>query len=170
MAGVRQGGKMTLVDGKQRFEDLTKGIIESGGFDLNGMWSPWYVQHKLFAGLRDAYRLTGNRTALEVEIKFAGWADGILSKLTDAQIQKMLATEFGGMNEVMADLYGDTGDSRWLKACQYFEHRSIITPLAQHKDILAGKHANTLVPKLLGDLMYYIYTGNATNGSAANFF
>jgi DUF1680 family protein len=170
MANVRQDGKMTLVDGKQRFEDLTKGIIESGGFDLNGMWSPWYVQHKLFAGLRDAYRLTGNRTALEVEIKFAGWADGILSKLTDAQIQKMLATEFGGMNEVMADLYGDTGDSRWLKACQYFEHRSIITPLAQHKDILAGKHGNTLVPKLLGDLMYYIYTGNATNGSAANFF
>src|ERR1019366_9840712 len=134
-----QNGKVTLVDGKQRFEDLAKGIIASGGFDLNGMWSPWYVQHKLYAGLRDAYRLTGNRTALEVEIKFAAWADGILSKLTDAQIQKMLATEFGGMNEIMADLYADTGDPRWRKAFQYFEHRAIVEPLAEHKDILAGK-------------------------------
>jgi DUF1680 family protein len=170
MADLRQNGKVTLVDGKQRFEDLAKGIIASGGFDLNGMWSPWYVQHKLYAGLRDAYRLTGNRTALEVEIKFAAWADGILSKLTDAQIQKMLATEFGGMNEIMADLYADTGDARWLKTCDYFEHHAIVDPLARHKDILGGQHGNTQVPKLLGDLKRYLYTGNETNGSAAKFF
>ena len=159
-----------LVDGKQRFEDLAKGVIQSGGFDLNGMWSPWYVQHKLYAGLRDAYRFTGNRTALEVEIRFAEWADGILSKLSDAQIQRMLATEFGGMNEIMADLYADTGDQRWLKACDYFEHRAIVEPLARHEDILAGKHGNTQVPKLLGELMRYICTGNETSGSAAKFF
>jgi DUF1680 family protein len=159
-----------LVDGKKRFEDLAKGVIQSGGFDLNGMWSPWYVEHKLFAGLRDAYRLTGNRTALEVEIKFAEWVDGILSKLSDAQIQRMLATEFGGMNESMADLYADTRDKRWLKACDYFEHRAIVEPLARHEDILAGKHGNTQVPKLLGELKRYIYTGNETNGSAARFF
>ena len=159
-----------VIDGKIRFEDLAKGVIQSGGFDLNGMWSPWYVQHKIFAGLRDAYRLTGNRDALEVEIKFAGWVDGILSKLNDAQIQRMLATEFGGMNEVMADLYADTGDARWLKACDYFEHHAIVDPLARHEDILGGKHGNTQVPKLLGELERYIYTGNETNGSAAKFF
>ena len=78
------------------------------------MWSPWYVQHKIFAGLRDAYRYTGNRTALDVEIKFAAWAEAILAPLSDEQIQRMLATEFGGMNEVLADLYADTGDRRWL--------------------------------------------------------
>ena len=60
------------VDGKVHFQELCKGIIRSGGFDLNGLWSPWYVEHKIFAGLRDAYRYTGNRTALDVEIKFAG--------------------------------------------------------------------------------------------------
>ena len=74
------------VDGKVRFQDLRRGIIRSGGFDLNGLWSPWYVLHKIYAGLRDAYRYTGNRTALEVEIKFAAWAEGILSKLDDEQI------------------------------------------------------------------------------------
>src|SRR5438309_9660369 len=85
------------VDGKQRFVDLSNGVIRSGGFDLNGLWSPWYVEHKLFAGLRDAYRYTGNETALQVEIKFAGWVEKILSKLDDDQLQRMLGTEFGGM-------------------------------------------------------------------------
>ncbi len=158
------------VDGKVRFQELSKGIIRSGGFDLNGLWSPWYVEHKIFAGLRDAYRLTGNRTALDVEIKFAGWAESILAPLNDEQIQQMLNTEFGGMNEVLADLYADTGDKRWLALSDKFEHRAIIEPLAAKEDILGGKHGNTLVPKLLGELMRYVYTGNQTDGNAAKFF
>src|SRR5215467_5121895 len=77
------------VDGKLHFQELCQGIIRSGGFDLNGLWSPWYVEHKIFAGLRDAYHYTGNRTALDMEIKFAVWAEKILAPLDDAQIQKM---------------------------------------------------------------------------------
>ena len=164
------GQRAELLDGKILFAQLAEGTIRSGGFDLNGMWSPWYVEHKIFAGLRDAYRLTGNRMALEVEIKFAEWADGILSKLTEAQIQRMLATEFGGMDEIMIDLYADTGDRRWLKAADYFEHHAIIDPLARDEDILAGKHGNTQVPKLLGTLDRYIYTGETRDGIAAAFF
>jgi DUF1680 family protein len=74
--------------GKTLYQQLAGGDIRSGGFDLNGMWSPWYVQHKIYAGLRDAYRQTGNRTALEVEIKFAAWAESVLAELDDDQIQK----------------------------------------------------------------------------------
>lgn len=170
--GQRGGPGRTnaLADGKVLFGQLAQGVIVSGGFDLNGMWSPWYVQHKLYAGLRDAYRWTGNRTALEVEIKFAEWMDRILSKLNDAQIQRMLATEFGGMNEMMIDLYADTGDKRWLKAADYFEHRAMVDPLARHEDILPGKHGNTQVPKLFGALERFIYTGEAREGFAAAFF
>jgi hypothetical protein len=158
------------VDGKVRFEELAKGIIRSGGFDLNGLWSPWYVEHKIFAGLRDAYRYTGNRTALDVEVKFAAWAESILSKLDADQTQKMLATEFGGMNEVLADLYADTGDRRWLALSDHFDHKAIIDPLSRREDILAGKHGNTQVPKLLGSLVRYIYTGSERDGVAARFF
>ncbi len=57
------------VDGKVRFQELSRGIIRSGGFDLNGLWSPWYVVHKIFAGLRDAWRFTGSRSALDVETR-----------------------------------------------------------------------------------------------------
>lgn len=169
-AEIRQDGAKVLVDGKKRFEDLGRGVIESGGFDLNGMWSPWYVQHKLYAGLRDAYRHTGNRLALEIEVKFAEWADGILSKLGDEQIQKMLATEFGAMNEIFADLYADTGHARWRRAYRYFEHLALIDPLAQQRDVLAGKHANTQVPKLYGDLAYHLQTGDEKAGAAAKYF
>src|SRR5512146_36678 len=121
------------VNGTVRFEDLSKGVIRSGGFDLNGLWSPWYVEHKIFAGLRDAYHLTGNRTALKVEIKFAGWVGSIVTNLDDAQDQRMLNTEFGGMNEVLADLYADTGDQEWLALSGKFEHKSFVEPLAQHQ-------------------------------------
>lgn len=157
-------------DGKVLFKQVAAGNIRSGGFDLNGLWSPWYVEHKIFAGLRDAYRYTSNRTALEVEIKFAAWAEGILSQLDEAQIQRMLNTEFGGMNEIAADLYADTGDKRWLALADKFEHRAIVAPLAQGQDILAGKHGNTQVPKLLGSLARYRYTGREADGNAARFF
>lgn len=158
------------VAGKVRFEDLSKGEIRSGGFDLNGLWSPWYVEHKLFAGLRDAYHLTGNRTALDVEIKFAGWVDTILANLNDDQIQKMLATEFGGMNEVLADLSVDTNDPRWMRLSDKFEHRAVVDPLSKGEDILAGKHSNANIPKMIGELARYIDTGNETDGKAAEFF
>jgi len=96
------GYLVALEGGRECFDAVAQGNIRSSGFDLNGLWAPWYVLHKMYAGLRDAYRYTGNDTALQIEIKFAQWAEGILSKLTDAQIQRMLNTEFGGMNEVLA--------------------------------------------------------------------
>ena len=159
-----------LEHGEERFGEVAQGNIRSGGFDLNGLWSPWYVLHKTFAGLRDAYRHTGNKTALDVEVKFAGWAEGILAHLDEAQIQRMLNTEFGGMNEALADLYADTGDKRWLALSDRFEHHIIVDPLARGEDILAGKHGNTQVPKLLGSLARYIDSGSKADRQAATFF
>jgi uncharacterized protein len=158
------------VDGKQRFVDLSNGIIRSGGFDLNGLWSPWYVEHKLFAGLRDAYRYTDNATALQVEIKFAGWVEKTLSKLNDDQLQQMLATEFGGMNEVLAELYADTADERWLVLADKFHQKSTLDSLAEDHDVLAHTHGNTQVPKVYGALMRYVYTGNQPDAETAKFF
>jgi DUF1680 family protein len=157
-------------DGKALFQQIAQGTLRGSVFDLNGMWSPWYVEHKLFAGLRDAYRLTGNRAALDVELKFAAWAESIVGNLSDAQTQKMLDTEFGGMNEVLVDLYADTGDRRWLSLADKFQHRAVVEPLAHHQDILAGKHGNTQVPKLLGHLERFLYTADRTDGDAASYF
>jgi uncharacterized protein len=172
-----QGGPL---DGKILFEQIAQGNINAagrpitnpaqGGFDLNGMWSPWYVQHKLLSGLRDAYRQTGNRAALDIAAKHAAWIETIVGGLSPEQLQLMLTVEFGGINESLADLYADTGDDRWLKLSQRFHHDAIVNPLAQGQDILAGKHGNTNIPKLLGELARYVYAGNAPDGDAAKFF
>lgn len=159
-----------LEQGKERFEEVARGDIRSGGFDLNGLWSPWYVQHKIYAGLRDAYRYTGNPLALSIEIKFAAWAERTLAHLDAAQLQKMLNTEFGAMNEVLADLYADTGDRRWLQLSYKFEHHAVLDPLKRHQDKLSGLHGNTQVPKLMGNLARYAYTGDPGDGYAASFF
>ena len=159
-----------LKDGKEKLQEVANGNIRSASFDLNGLWSPWYVQHKLFAGLRDAYRYTNNRTALEIETRFAAWVESIIGKLDEAQTQHMLNTEFGGMGEVLADLYADTGDKRWMALSDRFQHHAVLDPLARHEDHLAGLHGNCQIPKLIASQSRYLYTGNASDGSAAAFF
>ncbi|HSE32939.1 MAG TPA: beta-L-arabinofuranosidase domain-containing protein [Pyrinomonadaceae bacterium] len=159
-----------LEGAREKFAEVAAGNIRSTFFDLNGLWSPWYTLHKTYAGLRDAYRYTGNRTALELEIKYAAWAESILLKMNPDQIQQMLNTEFGGMNEVLADLYADTGDRRWLNLSHRFDHKAVVDPLSRREDRLAGLHGNTQVPKLLGVLMRYIYAGDKADGVAAEFF
>jgi DUF1680 family protein len=164
-------GYLGAVDGlREKFAEVAKGNIKSSFFDLNGLWSPWYTLHKTFAGLRDAYRFTGNHTALELETRFAAWAETMLTPLTPEQTQRMLNTEFGGMNEVLADLYADTGDKRWLSLSHRFDHHAFLDPLERREDRLAGQHGNTQVPKMLGVLMQYIYTGEQSEGTAAEFF
>jgi DUF1680 family protein len=155
---------------KEAFAEVAAGNIRSASFDLNGLWSPWYTLHKTYAGLRDAYRYTGNRTALEVEIGFAAWAEKMVAPLDDAHMQKMLNTEFGGMNEVFADLYADTGDKRWLALSRKFEHRAVLDPLKRREDPLDGLHGNTQVPKLIGSLSRYTYAGDKEDLTAAEFF
>jgi DUF1680 family protein len=159
-----------LENGRRCFGELKKGEIRAAAFDLNGEWSPWYTLHKLYAGLRDAYRHTGNKTALDVEVKFAAWAEGVLSGLSDAQLQHMMETEFGGMNEVLTDLTTDTGDPRWRTLSYDFEHRAFIEPLQRHQDDIGGKHANCSVVKLVGSLHRYVDTGQAEDLLASSFF
>ena len=155
---------------REAFAALSRGEIKSGAFDLNGLWSPWYTLHKTFAGLRDAHRHAGNAQALQLETRFAAWAEGILRPLTDAQVQQMLLTEFGGMNEVLADLYADTGDARWLALSRRFEHHAFTQPLKRHQDNLSGKHGNCQIPKLIGSAARFGYTGDMDDIVAATFF
>jgi len=155
---------------RDAFARVSGGEIRSAAFDLNGEWSPWYTLHKTYGGLRDAYRFTGNHTALEIEIGFAAWAEGVVAPLTDEQIQAMLNTEFGGMNEVFVDLWEDTGDDRWLRLSYKFEHTDFLEPLRRHQDNLAGKHGNTQIPKLIGSADRYVLGGDAADLMAAAFF
>ncbi len=158
-------------NGKKIFEEeIAKGEIRSQGFDLNGLWSPFYTHHKVMAGLRDAYRLLGNEQALKVEKKFAEWIGTIVVNLNNEQVQEVLNCEFGGIQETLADLYQDTGDEKYLKIARIFHHVAIIDPLEEKKDILPGKHGNTQIPKLIASSRLFELTGNANDRLPAEFF
>ncbi|MFN8241352.1 MAG: glycoside hydrolase family 127 protein [Bacteroidales bacterium] len=151
-------------------EEVAEGDIRSKGFDLNGIWVPFYTEHKMMAGLRDAYRLCGNKTALEVSSRFADWLDGIVSGLSDEQVQKMLVCEHGGIAEVLADLYADTGNKNYLRMSRLFYQKAILDPLKEGRDVLPGKHCNTNIPKIIGLSRLYELTGDSTDRKAAEIF
>lgn len=157
--------------GKKIFEEeIAKGNIRSSGFNLNGIWSPFYTEHKIMAGLRDAYRYCGNADALEIEKKFAGWVGGIVSPLTEEQVQKILVCEHGGISETLADLFADTNDKKYIRLSKIFYHKAILDSLKANKDILPGKHCNTNIPKLIALSRLYELTGDESDRRAAEFF
>lgn len=157
--------------GKQILEEeVAKGAIRAQAFDLNGIWAPYYTQHKVLAGLRDAYRLAGNEKALTVAAGFAGWLATIVEGLSDEQVQEMLHCEHGGIQEVLADLYADTGDGKYLTLARTFHHKAILDSLAMEVDILPFKHGNTQIPKLIAQARLYELTGEEEARRSAEFF
>ncbi len=158
-------------NGKPIFEtEVAKGDIRSQGFDLNGIWAPFYTHHKVLAGLRDAYRLGGNTQALRVARAFADWIGGVLAGLNHEQMQQVLNCEHGGMNEVLVDLYNDSGEARYLELAGRFYHEAVLQPLVAGADSLAGLHGNTQFPKLIGLTKRFQVTGDSADYRAASFF
>ena len=94
---------------------IAKGDIRANSFGLNNRWVPLYNIHKIYAGLRDAYLIAGRQQAKAMLIKLTDWMIQEVSKLSDEQIQKMLISEQGGLNETFADVYGITGDKKYLR-------------------------------------------------------
>jgi DUF1680 family protein len=162
--GIMPGARETLLA-------LREGKIDANNAKLNGFWVPFYTLHKVFAGLRDAYRLIGYDRALEVECALAIWVDSILRELSSEQIQTMLTTEHGGMNEALADLAADTGDERYLRmAADYFHHDKVLNPILAGEDRLDGLHGNTQIPKVVGLAREYELGGNEVYQNAAESF
>lgn len=156
--------------GDKVFKEVKKGIIRSAGFDLNGIWVPWYNEHKTMMGLNDAYLLTGNETAKKILVDLAGYLVDVISGLTTEQMQTMLNCEFGGMNEAFAQVYALTGDKKYLDASYDFYHARLMDKLAEEQDILPGLHSNTQIPKIIGSARQYELTGNKRDEKIAEFF
>ncbi|MEO6977830.1 MAG: beta-L-arabinofuranosidase domain-containing protein [Mucilaginibacter sp.] len=150
--------------------EVAKGDIRSHGFDLNGGWSPWYTVHKVMAGLLDAYLYCGNTQALQVCKGMANWTGETIKNLDDEKLQKMMLCEYGGMTEVLANLYAITGDKKYLALSYKFYDKRILDPLAKKEDILPGKHSNTQIPKVIASARRYELTGDANDKAIADFF
>ena len=134
------------------------------------VWAPYYTLHKMMSGLLDMHQLCDNRQALDVLLKQVAWVRLRMDRLSQAQQQAMLQTEFGGMNDVLASLYGLTGDPEHLRLARAFDHAAVFDPLAARTDALDGLHANTQIPKMIGAAREYEVTGDTRYRDIATFF
>jgi DUF1680 family protein len=134
------------------------------------VWAPWYTLHKIMEGLIDMYQYAGNKQALDIVNKMSDWAYHKLENLSPEQLATMHRTEFGGMMEAAYNLYAITGNVNDKKLAECFYDHRILDPLAEGKDQLAGNHANTQIPKIVGEARGYELTGNEREKDIADFF
>ena len=137
-------------DGKKKWKEISEGNIRASSFGLNDGWVPLYNIHKIFAGLRDAYLLTGNKEAKQMFINLTAWMYDLTKGLSDDQLQRMLDSEHGGLNETFADAAAISGDERFMQLAKRFSHKKVLDPLLRGEDRLTGMHANTQIPKVIG--------------------
>ena len=163
-------GQSDPVAGKSVYERLRAGEIDVNPFGLNGGWVPIYAWHKIHAGLLTAHEQAQTPGALDVAVGMAGYLADILDRLDDDQLQQVLIAEHGGINEAYADTYSFTGDARWLAVARRLRHRAVLDPLAEGRDQLAGLHANTQIPKVIGLARLYEVGGDPAEARTARFF
>lgn len=156
--------------GKQIWKEISEGNIRAASFGLNDRWVPLYNIHKIYAGLRDAYLITGSKDAKDMFIGLTEWMYDLTSGLSDEQLQDMLRSEHGGLNEVFADAAAISGDSRYLELAKRFSHMAVLEPLLKGEDRLTGMHANTQIPKVIGYKRIADLEGNREWDEAADFF
>ena len=158
VGGVPESGKI--------WNNLQKG--DFGAY--RSAWVPWYNLHKMYAGLRDAWSYGENKKAKIMFLQFCDWGISITSVLSDKQMESMLDTEHGGMNEIFADAYNITGDEKYLDAAKQFSHKFLLKPMAAGHDNLDNLHANTQVPKAVGFQRIAEVSGNEKYTKAGQFF
>ncbi len=135
--------------------------------------APYRALHRIMAGLLDVHLLVGGARSLAVLTRMAAWTGWRNGRLSHAQRQDVLRTDFGGMNEVLANLYQLTGDPAHLTTARYFDHAEVFDPLARGAVELSGHHAEAFdslargtghhaqTPKVLGAIREYHATGTA---------
>ena len=137
-------------------EDVEKQFDILEGKKKGETWVPWYNMHKVLAGLVDTYKYTGNETALLVAEKLGDWIYERVSKWDLKTNQKVLETEYGGMNDCLYELYSHSHNKHHLEAAQKFDEKALFLMAAKgEKNCLDGKHANTQIPKFIGAIKRY---------------
>ncbi len=134
------------------------------------VWAPWYTLHKIMAGMLDMYQHCGNEQALDVALGMAAWAKKWADTLSDDQMARILQVEYGGMNEVLYNLYALTGNENDAALAHRFDQARLFDPLAEGRDELKGQHANTQLAKLVGAARRYELTGEERYRRIVEFF
>jgi len=134
------------------------------------VWAPFYTIHKIMAGHFDMYTLAGNAQALDTAEKMAQWIRSWSDPLSDSQMQRILLVEYGGMGEVLCNLYEVTGKREYLNLAQRFDKKWFFDALAARRDELKGLHVNTHIPQVIAAARLYEVTGDRHYWNIADYF
>ena len=124
------------------------------------VWSPYYMIHKIMAGLIDQHELAGNAQALETAARLGDWVGWRTGRLSYRHMQRILAVEHGGIAESLSNLYRLTWDESYLRTAERFYDAQVFDPLARGQDDLPGRHANTNIPKMIACIRIWEETGD----------
>ena len=154
---------------------IWKALLEADyrPYNQRGYWTPFYCEHKVLAGLRDAYLYTDNETAKEVFHKMCDWVIGVVSMFReDVMEMQILQWEPGAINEVLADAYVIFGDSKYLKGAQKFSHQILIENMNndERNVFLDKKNTNHLAAMVLGFSRLNVVKHDARYGKSAQRF
>ena len=147
-AFLAQDGNGGTVDGLPANDERAAGDV---------LIVPYYNLHKVLAGLVEIARIMPEDEAGERALELAnGFGHYLANRLVgNVNKEQLLATEYGGMNEALYDLYALTKDERIKETAELFDETVLFEQLANGENPLPGKHANTQIPKLTGALKRY---------------
>ena len=134
------------------------------------VWAPFYTIHKIMTGHLDMYMFAGNEQALGTAEKMAQWVRSWSDPLSEQQMQRVLLVEYGGMGEVLCNLYGVTGKREYLDLARRFDKKWFFDPLVAHRDELKGLHVNTHIPQVIAAARLYELTGDKYYWNVADYF
>lgn len=130
-------------------------------------WVPWYTVHKIMNGLVEANKSAGSKKALEIGVNFCEWIYKRTSRWDDQIQVRVLATEYGGMNDCLYELYkcaraggyDDTTCEHILAAAHKFDEVPLfekVLAAGLNSNVLNNRHANTTIPKFVGAMNRYM--------------
>ena len=133
-------------------------------------WVPWYTMHKILAGIIDVYNYTGYEPAKAAASALGDWVYSRTSKWDTEMQNRVLAIEYGGMNDCLCELYAITGKDEHAVAAHSFDEIALFESVYNDtRNALNNRHANTTIPKFLGALKRYtILDGKTVAGKTVD--
>lgn len=136
-----------------QFDNVEKNLTNI----ITQAWVPWYTLHKIIAGVLDTYKFTGYVPALDLAKGIGDWSYNRASSWDEATAAQVIRVEYGGMNDVLYELYSLTDDEKYAVAAHYFDSPELFERVnSGSQDVLNNHHANTTIPKFIGALNRYV--------------
>ncbi|KAK2076024.1 hypothetical protein QBZ16_001360 [Prototheca wickerhamii] len=142
---------------------------------LQPVWAPYYPIHKIMQGLYDQHLLMGDPDALGMVESMANYfctrIESLIASRGLEYWHQCLNVEFGGMNEILYELFSETGNQTYASCAQRFDKPAFLDPLLAGKDPLPGLHANTHLAQVNGFAARFDALGDHVGAQAVfNFF